>query len=190
MENQLAENIRDHRKRLGLTQELLAERLGITLGTVSKWERGDSEPDLGFIMDLAELVHVSVDALIGFSLRGADADEEAERIEALEAAGAVVTDATCPKVKAIHKIVSRASAEGRFVLILGMKHHPEVEAICGWCGEHLVVENAEELARIWDENDKNWEKPLTLVVQTTQTRSNFTECCDFLKKKMYKFKYS
>ncbi|MBQ6465292.1 MAG: bifunctional 4-hydroxy-3-methylbut-2-enyl diphosphate reductase/30S ribosomal protein S1 [Oscillospiraceae bacterium] len=105
------------------------------------------------------------------------------RIEALEAAGAVVTDATCPKVKAIHKIVSKASAEGRFVLILGMKRHPEVEAICGWCGEHLVVENAEELAQIWDENDKRWEQALTLVVQTTQTRSNFTECCDFLKKR-------
>ena len=83
MENSLAENIRDHRKRLGLTQEQLAERLGITLGTVSKWERGGSEPDLGFVMDLAELFHISVDALIGFSMGGADADEEAERIEAL-----------------------------------------------------------------------------------------------------------
>lgn len=83
MENKLAKNIRDARKSLGLTQEQLAERLGITLGTVSKWERGESEPDLGFIMDLAELFHVSVDALIGFSMRGADADEEADRIEEL-----------------------------------------------------------------------------------------------------------
>ena len=83
MENHLAENIREHRKRLGLTQEQLAERLGITLGTVSKWERGGSEPDLGYIMDLAELFHVSVDALIGFSMHGGDADEEADRIEGL-----------------------------------------------------------------------------------------------------------
>ena len=83
MENQLAENIRKYRKALGFTQEQLAERLGITLGTVSKWERGASEPDLGFLMDIAELFHVSVDALIGFSMRGNDADEEAERIRAL-----------------------------------------------------------------------------------------------------------
>ncbi len=69
-----------------------------------------------------------------------------ERIAGLEAQGACVTDATCPKVKAIHKIVSRASEEGRFVLIIGMKHHPEVEASCGWCGEHLGVENVAELA--------------------------------------------
>ena len=83
MENHLADHIRDHRKRLGLTQEQLAERLGITLGTVSKWERGSSEPDLGYIMDLAELFHISVDALIGFSMRVSDADEEADRIEAM-----------------------------------------------------------------------------------------------------------
>ena len=83
MENKLAENIRRYRKSLGFTQEQLAERLGITLGAVSKWERGGSEPDLSYIMDLAELFHVSVDALIGFTMRGTDANEEADRIEAL-----------------------------------------------------------------------------------------------------------
>ena len=113
-----------------------------------------------------------------------------ERISALQARGAVVTDATCPKVKAIHKIVSRASAEGRNVLIIGMKQHPEVEAICGWCGEHLVAENAAELAEIWVKYASFWEKPLTLVVQTTQTRSNFTECCDFIKKRCTNVKIS
>lgn len=83
MGNNLAGNIRSYRKNLGLTQEQLAERLGITLGTISKWERGSSEPDLSYIMDLAELFHVSVDALIGFSMRGRDADTEADRIEGL-----------------------------------------------------------------------------------------------------------
>ena len=83
MENNLAENIRSYRKSLGFTQEQLAERLGITLATVSKWERGGSEPDLARIMDLAELFHVSVDALIGFSMHGTDADTEADRIETL-----------------------------------------------------------------------------------------------------------
>ena len=83
MENNLAENIRSFRKSLGFTQEQLAERLGITLAAVSKWERGSSEPDLSYIMDLAELFHISVDALIGFSMRSTDADAEAERIEEL-----------------------------------------------------------------------------------------------------------
>ena len=81
MENNLAENIRRFRKDREFTQEQLAERLGITLGAVSKWERGSSEPELSYIMDLAELFHVSVDALIGFTMRGTDADAEADRIE-------------------------------------------------------------------------------------------------------------
>ncbi len=81
MENNLAENIRSFRKNLGFTQEQLAERLGITLAAVSKWERGTSEPDLAYIMDLAEIFHVSVDALIGFSMHSGDADTEADRIE-------------------------------------------------------------------------------------------------------------
>ena len=83
MEHILAENIRNYRKNLGLTQEQLAERLGITLGTVSKWERGSSEPDLSYVMELAELFRVSVDALIGFSMRGTDAEAEADRIDEL-----------------------------------------------------------------------------------------------------------
>lgn len=84
MENYLAENIRNARKRMGITQEQLAERLGVTLGTISKWERGASEPEIIYLTGLAEIFRVSVDALIGFSLRGGDADTEAERISNLE----------------------------------------------------------------------------------------------------------
>ncbi len=108
----------------------------------------------------------------------------------LEKAGGIVTDATCPKVKAIHTIVSRAAAEGRFVIIIGMPNHPEVEGICGWCGEHAVFENSQDL-EIWlDKNTEYWGKPITVVVQTTQTRNNFTECCNVIKKRCTNSKIS
>ena len=110
--------------------------------------------------------------------------------EALEARGAVVTDATCPKVKDIHRIVAAAAEEGRFVLIIGTRQHPEVEAICGWSGGHQVLQNGVETARWMEENPYFLDKPLTVVVQTTQTRSNFTECCDFLKKRCTNLKIS
>ena len=110
--------------------------------------------------------------------------------QALAAAGAEITDATCPKVKAIHTIVSRAEAEGRFVVIIGMRQHPEVEAICGWCGEHAVFENAVELGNWLEKNENIWKKPITVVVQTTQTRNNFTECCDLIKKRCTNAKIS
>jgi (E)-4-hydroxy-3-methyl-but-2-enyl pyrophosphate reductase len=101
----------------------------------------------------------------------------------LAARGAVMTDATCPKVTRIHRLVEKASADGRFVVIIGMKHHPEVEAIEGWCGEHVVAEDAAELEAWIDASEGVLDKPLTMVVQTTQTHGNFSECTNILKKR-------
>ena len=93
-----------------------------------------------------------------------------------------ITDATCPKVKRIHMIVAKATEQGRFVLIIGMRNHPEVEAICGWCGEHALCVNLSELENLFKNDPTFSVKPITMVIQTTQTRSNFTECANFLKK--------
>lgn len=109
---------------------------------------------------------------------------------ALGQAGAEIHDATCPKVRAIHKIVAQAKEEGRFTIVIGMRAHPEVNAICGWCGEHEVFENAEELEKWLKSKPDPWEKPITVVVQTTQTHSNFTECCLFIKKRCTNAKIS
>ena len=103
--------------------------------------------------------------------------------EQLESRGAKITDATCPKVKRIHELVSRAHGEGRFVVIIGMHGHPEVEAVKGWCGDCVICENAAELDSWYGKFGELLDKPITMVVQTTQTRSNFTECASFLKKR-------
>ena len=110
--------------------------------------------------------------------------------EALRARGAVITDATCPKVKAIHRIVSEAAEEGRFVIIIGMRNHPEVEAIRGWCGAHIVLENPAETESWMEKNPDYSDKMITIVVQTTQTSSNFTECCEIIKKRCTNVKIS
>ena len=97
--------------------------------------------------------------------------------------GAVIADATCPKVKTIHEIVQKASAQGRFVIIIGMKDHPEVEGICGWCGPHAVFSTPEETEKELLEHSEICSKPVTVVVQTTQTARNFADCCDIIKKR-------
>lgn len=106
-----------------------------------------------------------------------------ETYKRLEEAGAEIQDATCPKVKEIHKIVSATAETGGCTIIVGMRKHPEVEAICGWCGEHLVVENTQELAEELEKNPDFWKKQISVVAQTTQTHSNFNECCDLIKKR-------
>ena len=101
----------------------------------------------------------------------------------LQDRGAEITDATCPKVKRIHELVSSAHSEGRYVVIIGMHGHPEVEAVKGWCGDCVICENTVELDEWYGKFGELLDKPITMVVQTTQTRSNFTECASFLKKR-------
>lgn len=58
-------NIAFYRKQAGLTQLTLAEKLNYSDKAVSKWERGDSVPDVLTLMQIAALFHITVDALLG-----------------------------------------------------------------------------------------------------------------------------
>lgn len=54
------------RKRQGWTQEDLAARIGVSKGAVSKWETGQSYPDLPLVPRLAALFHITVDELLDY----------------------------------------------------------------------------------------------------------------------------
>lgn len=61
----LAKNIKLCRRKLGLTQSELAEKLFISSQAISKWESGQSVPDLSNLCLLAEIFSTSIDNLIG-----------------------------------------------------------------------------------------------------------------------------
>ena len=61
----LHEQIAFLRKQRGLTQEQLANALGVTNQSVSKWESGQCCPDIQLLPNIAELFDVSVDELLG-----------------------------------------------------------------------------------------------------------------------------
>ena len=69
MELLLSANIGKLRRAHGMTQEQLAEALGVTFASVSKWERGAATPDLRFLTEMADLFGVSLDAIVGFEVR-------------------------------------------------------------------------------------------------------------------------
>lgn len=61
----IAENLRIYRKKLNMTQEDIADAVFVAPQTVSKWERGESTPDIEMLPALARLFGTSVDALLG-----------------------------------------------------------------------------------------------------------------------------
>ena len=69
MTNKLAENIPRVPEGAPLTQEQLAEVLGVTTGAVYKWEARLSQPELGMLMELADFFDTSVDVLLGYEMK-------------------------------------------------------------------------------------------------------------------------
>ena len=67
MEQTIGRRIMENRKQLGLTQDQLAERLGVTAQAVSKWENDQSCPDITMLPKLAEIFGTSTDDLLGCS---------------------------------------------------------------------------------------------------------------------------
>ena len=80
MKNNLASNIRSLRKEKGLTQEQLAEVFRVTIGAVHKWEAGLSVPDISLLMEMADFFDVSLDVLVGFTVRDNRNGALAERL--------------------------------------------------------------------------------------------------------------
>ena len=108
--------------------------------------------------------------------------------ERLEAQKVEIIDATCPFVKRIHTIVSRACEEGRLPIIIGTPTHPEVEGIAGWCKDFRVFQDASELEK-WVTDEKiSSNLAICMVSQTTSTESLWKLCGEFAKKQFTNLK--
>lgn len=82
MKKALSENIRALRRERKMTQEQLAEALGVTVGAVHKWESRASMPEIRLLVELADLFGVSVDALLGYEMKSGGERNIVERIRA------------------------------------------------------------------------------------------------------------
>ena len=75
----IGENIKRLRTAKGLTQEQLSEAVGVTCAAVSKWERGDTFPDITMLFPLAHFFGVSLDELMGYDREKIEADKPFSR---------------------------------------------------------------------------------------------------------------
>lgn len=64
----LNEKLLSLRKKEGLSQESLAEKLGVTRQTISNWESGQTSPDLLQAGKISEIFHISLDELVDHKL--------------------------------------------------------------------------------------------------------------------------
>lgn len=90
-----------------------------------------------------------------------------------------VIDATCVKVKKIHKIVEEYKNNGYDIIIVGDKNHPEVLGILGWCNnEASIIDSPEELLNINIDINKKY----CMVSQTTFNTDTFEKILEIISK--------
>ena len=71
----ISENIQYLRKQQNMTQEALAEKIGVAQQTVAKWECGESTPDLQAAGQLSQVFNVPLDELVRTSMVNLHADD-------------------------------------------------------------------------------------------------------------------
>ncbi|MFW6324399.1 MAG: 4-hydroxy-3-methylbut-2-enyl diphosphate reductase [Desulfovibrionales bacterium] len=100
--------------------------------------------------------------------------------EELSLSGAMLVDATCPKVKRAQTLIAEWVHAGRKLLLLGERDHPEVEGLLSYAGEGaLVFESLEKLLQIPLASGTDY----FLAAQTTQDRKEFAAVTETLKKR-------
>ena len=81
----IGQNIKALRKARGLTQEQLAEAMGLTVGAVSKWESGQTTPDVALLPELADFFDCSLDVLFDFAPGRMGVEETIKELRRLRA---------------------------------------------------------------------------------------------------------
>lgn len=125
---------------------------------------------------IKELDEAPAGAIVVFSAHGVSlaVREEATR------RGLTVFDATCPLVTKVHREVSKMRADGREIIMIGHKGHPEVEGTLGQATEGMfLVETVEDVHNLQVSDPDN----LAFVTQTTLSVDDAAEVANALRQR-------
>ena len=97
-------------------------------------------------------------------------------IEELKSRGALIEDATCPRVKRVQRVVEKSAKDGYLVVIVGDKGHAEVKGLLGYArGRGVVVSSVEDVSSL------PTDAPLVVVGQTTLTQDFYQKIVDAIR---------
>ena len=80
MKYEIGNRIRKYRKEVGLTQEQLAEEIGVTKSRVSNWEQGINRPDADILAELCKALNVSPSILLDVYLTDDELNEQEKKV--------------------------------------------------------------------------------------------------------------
>lgn len=105
--------------------------------------------------------------------------------ENLEKRGIKIIDLTCPKVLKTHTIAEKYSKENYFIVLIGIKDHPESIGTLSFCGENsYLLQEEEEVTDLLEKIEQSKLDNILIFAQTTYNSKKFDKICDVLKEKL------
>ena len=135
------------RKKKGLSQEQVAEKLGVSRQTISKWETDETLPDIRQSMRLAVLYGVSLDELIEFDVTLHEIQEVIDRTSEESASKIDWTKAWSKKYPILVQYQSEVDVP-RYAAELS-RLLAELEAACGYDPLNAMLVLKDILASVW-----------------------------------------
>lgn len=173
---------------------VLAENAGFCWGVHRAVKLAEEAAEKhGAISIIGDLIHnrAVTERLAGLGARTVDSPEKVERgpvvirahgvtpdtRAAMEARGLDIVDGTCPFVATAQKAAQRLELQGRQVIIVGKKGHPEVEAVLGHTKAGIALRSEEEIESL------PALPKVGVVAQTTEDATLFQRLCDKIVQK-------
>lgn len=95
-----------------------------------------------------------------------------------------IIDTTCPFVRKIHYLANKCFEDGKQLIVIGDRNHPEIIGINGWSSySAIIAKNLEEISNISFETNKDY----FIVAQTTMNEKEFDAIINYIRSLDIKF---
>lgn len=108
-----------------------------------------------------------------------------ETYEKLQQKGIEIKDLTCPNVRTTHTLAETYSQKGYFIILMGIKKHPEAIGTISFCGkDSFLLQKKEEIPECLKKIKQSNAKDILIMAQTTYHSKRFDEIVSLLKKEL------
>ena len=108
-----------------------------------------------------------------------------ETYQELSKKGIEIKDLTCPNVLRTHTIAEEYSQKGYFIILIGIKKHPEVIGTLSFCGNSFfLIQEEEDIEELLKQINKTKINNILIMAQTTYNSKKFDNIVDILKEKL------
>ena len=107
------DNLRTLRKEKGISQENLAEKVGVSRQSVSKWETGETYPEMNNILELCKIFHCNINDLVNDSIVDVESLDEEIKMNVVK-----FKQEKQKKMKALSKIIAIMAKIGRIAIYI------------------------------------------------------------------------